>query len=62
MNQTTVDLIVGAATFFLTSLVNAGILGFFLGGVKTDIMALRREVAEIKGAFTLVPRKDSSNV
>jgi hypothetical protein len=54
------DVITGVVTFFATSMGNAVILGFFLGGVKSDIAALRREVSEIKGAFTLVPR--SSNV
>jgi hypothetical protein len=57
MSQALVEVIVGCVTFFVTCIGNAVVLGFFLGGVKADITALRREVAEIKGAFTLVPRE-----
>lgn len=61
MNQTTVDVIIGAITFFVTAIVNALALGFFLGGIRSDVAALRREVAKIEGAFTLVPTQPPSN-
>lgn len=58
MSQTSVDLIIGMVTFFVTAIVNACALGFFLGGIRSDIAALRREVARLEGAFTIVPNNN----
>ena len=56
MTQTTVDLIIGLSTFFLTCLCNAGILGFFLGGLRAEVRLMADRLAKIEGAFTMIPR------
>lgn len=55
MNQTTIEMIIGVATFFLTSIVNAVVIGMFLGGLKTEVRLMSDRLAKIEGVFTLVP-------
>lgn len=55
MNQTSIDLIIGAATFFLTSIANALVLGIWLGGLKAEVRMMADRLAKIEGVFTLVP-------
>jgi hypothetical protein len=53
--QVAVELIIGCITFFLTSIVNAVIIGIFVGGVKGDIKNISERLARIEGAFQMVP-------
>lgn len=58
MNQTSVELLIGAVTFFVTSLANAAMLGFFLGGLRSEVRLMSDRMAKIEGAFTMVPRQN----
>lgn len=55
MTQTTVDLIIGFVTFFITSVVNAVLVGFFMGGLRAEVRLMADRLAKIEGVFTLVP-------
>jgi hypothetical protein len=52
-----ISAIIGVATFFLTCLGNALILGLFLGGIKAEMRLNSDRLAKIEGMFTLVPRR-----
>ena len=54
--QVAVELIIGCVTFFFTSIVNAVIIGIFVGGVKGDIKNISERLARIEGAFQVVPK------
>lgn len=56
MSVTAVDLLIGASTFFLTTLANVFVLGMFLGGIKAEVRIMSDRLAKIEGVFTLVPR------
>lgn len=56
MSATGVDILIGASTFFLTTLANAFVLGMFLGGIKAEVRMMSDRLAKLEGVFTLVPR------
>lgn len=57
MSQTTVTVIIAVCTFFLTCLVNAFVIGMFMGGMRTEMRLMADRLAKIEGMFTLVPRR-----
>jgi hypothetical protein len=61
MNSDVIAAIIGVATFFLTCLGNAIILGFFLGGLRAEVRMVGDRLAKIEGMFTLVPRRVDSD-
>lgn len=56
MNPDAIAAVIGVATFFLTCLGNALILGFYLGGIRAEMRVNSDRLAKIEGMFTLVPR------
>jgi hypothetical protein len=58
----TIAVIISCAGFFFTCLGNAIILGFYLGGMKSDMRIMGDRLAKIEGMFTLVPRRENKDV
>lgn len=56
MSPEAIAAIIGVATFILTLLGNAIIIGMFLGGMKAEMRVTSDRLAKIEGMFTLVPR------
>lgn len=60
MNSETIAALIGVATFVLTLLGNAIVLGMFLGGMRAEMRVTSDRLAKIEGMFTLVPRSQDS--
>jgi hypothetical protein len=61
VNPDVVAALIAGGAFIVTCVVNAAILGFFLGGMKSDMRMMSDRLARIEGMFTLVPRGGVKN-
>lgn len=56
MTQIDAELVIGGVTFFVTAIVNAVIIGMFVGGIRAEVRTISDRLARLEGVFTLVPR------
>lgn len=53
MSQTTIDILIGAATFVLSVGTSLFVAGTRYGEMKSDMKSLQKDISEIKGMFVL---------